>query len=427
MGRDMAVKPPSLRARMAATALLVSTLTAAVLVVGLQVLLGNSNTATAISRAQTRAAAAAATVEVTRGSVRVLEQRSKVLDQNVWVFDRDGSLLEGRLPQTDLARAVTALSGSSTSERRTIDEVVYVAQPVDRAGSRVATVVVAEDLEPYEKAERHSLWLSIVLGLTTVVVATAAAWMAATRSLRQVQAMTDLADDWREHDVGSRFDPGEGGDEIAHLGRTLDLMLDRIVDSLSAERRLTDEIAHELRTPLAVVLAEADLARLHATPEQAEGLDNIRAAAVRMRDSIDTMLSVARAHASGEERATVGLLMEALDLPPTAYDAVTLAAPVSPLVAAVRPLLENAERHGSGVPRVEVRRDGRTVVITVLDDGNGVAAADVERVFEPGHTTHGDGAGLGLSLARRMVRAVGGDLVARPGPGGRFEVRVPGR
>jgi two-component system, OmpR family, sensor kinase len=56
-----------------------------------------------------------------------------------------------------------------------------------------------------------------------------------------------------------------------------------------------------------------------------------------------------------------------------------------------------------------------------------VAAADVDLVFEPGHTTHGDGAGLGLSLARRMVRAVGGDLVARPGPGGRFEVRVPGR
>ena len=139
-----------------------------------------------------------------------------------------------------------------------------------------------------------------MLGLATVVVATAAAWVAATRSLRQVQAMADLADDWREHDVGRRFDPGEGGDEIAHLGRTLDQMLDRIVDSLSAERRLTDEIAHELRTPLAVVLAEADLARQHARPAaQREGLDNIHAAAVRMRDSIDTMLSVARAHSSG--------------------------------------------------------------------------------------------------------------------------------
>ena len=304
---------------------------------------------------------------------------------------------------------------------------MYVAQPVTRAGRQVATVVAAEDLEPYEKAERHSLWLSVVLGLVTVVFATAAAWVAATRSLRRVQAMADLADDWREHDVGRRFDPGEGGDEIAHLGRTLDQMLDRIVDSLSAERRLTDEIAHEMRTPLAVVLAEADLARQHATDAQREGLDNIHAAAVRMRDSIDTMLSVARAHSSGGDRTTVGQLMGALDLPRTPYDEVVLAAPVAPLAAAVRPLLENADRHGAGVPRVEVGRDGRTVVISVVDDGPGVDAEDLERVFEPGHTTHGDGSGLGLSLARRMVRAIGGDVVARPGPGGRFEVRVPAR
>jgi len=148
---------------------------------------------------------------------------------------------------------------------------------------------------------------------------------------------------------------------------------------------------------------------------------------VRMRDSIDTMLSVARTHASGGERATIGRLMTALDRPPTGDDALTVAAPLSPLVAAIRPLLDNAQRHGSGEARIEVRRDGRTVVITVLDDGDGVPAEDLERVFEPGHTTSVDGAGLGLSLARRMVRAVGGDIVARPGPGGRFEVRVPGR
>ena len=145
------------------------------------------------------------------------------------------------------------------------------------------------------------------------------------------------------------------------------------------------------------------------------------------RSSIDTLLSVARAHGSGGERATVGDLMVALDLPGTSYDDLALAAPVSPLVAAMRPLLENAERHGSGDPRVAVSRDGRTVVIAVTDDGPGVPADDVERVFEPGHTTSADGAGLGLSLARRMVRAVGGDVIARPGPGGRFEIRVPGR
>jgi two-component system, OmpR family, sensor kinase len=424
----MAVKPPSLRARMAAAALLVSTLTSALLVIGVQVLLAQSNDSTAHSRLASRAAAAAATVtRTTTGRIRVLEQRSTVLDQNVWIFGTDHALVDGRPGHGVSNPTVQRLGRLDAQHQETVDEVSYLALPVDRGGTRIATVVAAEDLEPYEKAERHSLWLTIALGASTVVVATAAAWAAATRSLRQVQAMADLADDWREHDVGRRFDPGEGGDEIAHLGRTLDLMLDRIVDSLSSERRLTDEIAHELRTPLSVVLAEADLARREATSDQREGLDSIHVAAVRMRDSIDTMLSVARTNTAGGERATIGRLMTALDRPPTGYDALTVAAPLSPLVAAIRPLLDNAQRHGSGEARIEVRRDGRTVVITVLDDGDGVPAEDLERVFEPGHTTSVDGAGLGLSLARRMVRAVGGDIVARPGPGGRFEVRVPGR
>lgn len=423
----MALRSGSLRARMGATAFLVSTLTAGLLVVGVQVLLATSNDATAHSRLTSRAQAAAATVVRTPQGVRVLEQRSAVLDQNVWVFDENGALIEGNLSQAALESTVEGLAASPEQRQVTVADTSFYILPVTRSGSQVATVVAAEYLEPYEGAERHSLWLSLLLGATTVAIATVAAWVAANRSLRQVQAMADLADDWRDHDTGARFDPGPGGDEIAHLGRTLDLMLDRIVEALSAERRLTDEIAHELRTPLAVVLAEADLARSTATGATREGLEAIHAAAVRMRDSVDTMLSVARAHARGSEGATVGELMASLGLPPSAYDDVVLAAPASPLTASVLPLLDNAERHGSGSTRVEVSRDGRTVVIAVLDDGPGVTDRELEAVFEPGHTTRADGSGLGLALARRMARTAGADLVARPGPGGRFEVRVPTR
>ena len=423
----VAVRSGSLRARMAASALLVSTLTAALLVIGVQLLLAASNDATAHSRLTSRAQAAAATVVSTPHGVRVLEQRSPVLDQNVWIFDENGTLIEGSLSQPALARTVRGVKASPEKRQVTLGDTSFYVLPVIRGGTQVATVVAAESLEPYEGAERHSLWLSMLLGATTVAVATVAAWVAATRSLRQVQAMADLADDWREHDTGARFDTGPGGDEIAHLGRTLDLMLDRIVEAITAERRLTDEIAHELRTPLSVVLAEADLARRTATGSTREALDAIYAAAVRMRDSIDTMLTVARAHARGSEGATVGELMSSLGLPPSSYDDVVLAAPASPLAASVRPLLDNAERHGAGSTRVEVSRDGRTVVIAVIDDGPGVAAGDLETVFQPGHTTRSDGSGLGLALARRMARTAGADLVARPGPGGRFEVRVPAR
>ena len=258
---------------------MVSTLTAVVLVVGVQVLLSRSNDTTVHSRLAARSAAAAATVVVHDGNVRVLEQQATALDQNVWIFGADGALLDGTLPTGIVGDEVTALSGSTTEQQVTNDDVSLMVRPVVRGGEQVGTVVAAEDLEPFEVAERHSLWLSMLLGVVTIVVATLAAWVAAGRSLRQVQSMAELADDWREHDPSARFDPGPGGDEIAHLGRTLDRMLDRIGDALAAERRLTDEIAHELRTPLAVVLAEADLARHTATPDQRESLDGIHAAA----------------------------------------------------------------------------------------------------------------------------------------------------
>jgi two-component system, OmpR family, sensor kinase len=309
-------------------------------VVGVQVVLARSNDAAIQSRLDARVSAAAATVVAGPHGIRILEQKTRLLDQNVWIFDMNAHLADGRLPQPQLERIVQSLAGATDQREKTVAGVTYLVRPVRRSGTQVATVVAAEDHDPYERAERSSVWLSVLLGLATVGIATAAAWVAATRSLRQVQAMADLADDWREHDIERRFDPGGGGDEIAHLGRTLDQMLDRIVDSLSAERRLTDEMAHELRTPLAVVLAEADLARQDATNAQREGLDNIHAAAVRMRDSIDTMLSVARNHSSGIERTTVGEVMRALGLPTTAYDGVALAAPAPPLVAAVRPLFE---------------------------------------------------------------------------------------
>jgi len=412
---------------MAATALMVSALASAGLVIGVQVLLARSNDATAHSRLTTRAEAAAATVVRTSSGTKVLEQRSPVLDQNVWIFDDRGTLIEGSLAQPALAQAVTGLASSRQQRQVTVDDISYYVLPVTRSGAPAATVVAAEYLEPYEQAEQHSLWLSLLLGAATVAIATGAAWVAATRALRTVSAMADLADDWQEHDTGARFDPGAGGDEIAHLGRTLDQMLDRIADALSSERRLTDEIAHELRTPLSVVLAEAELARRTAGPAEQQGLDAIHAAAHRMRDSIDTMLASARMHARGAGRATVGELMSTLGLPPTTYDTVVLAATTAPLAASMRPLLENAERHGGGTTRVEVTREGRSVVIAVLDDGPGVRPADLETVFQPGHTTHADGSGLGLALARRMARTAGADLVARAGPGGRFEVRVPTR
>ena len=415
----------SLRARLVATALLASTLTAVVLVVGLQVLLARSNDQAVRQRLEARIAAAETTVVRRHGEVTVLEG-ARQLDADLWVFDPTGRLVDGTLhrgPLADAVRRAAAHPGTGASSAG----FSLASREVVHASGPVATVVAAQDLAPYEASERHSLWLSLVLGLTTVLLTTGAAWVAATRSLRQVAEMAARADEWREHDRPQRFALGPGGDELTRLGRTLDRMLDRIHEALLAERRLTDEIAHELRTPLTVIRAEADLARSTATGDSHESLAAIIEAADQMRDAIDTMLAVARARAEGEgAHCTVAELLEAVGHEAPGQDTV-LAAPLAPLVAALRPLLDNARVHGGHPATVDVELGGEVAVVVVRDDGPGVAADDLERVFEPGHTTRAGsgGAGLGLPLSRRMARAVGADVVACPGPGGRFELRVP--
>ena len=94
------------------------------------------------------------------------------------------------------------------------------------------------------------------------------------------------------------------------------------------------------------------------------------------------------------------------------------------------PLIENACRYGRSSVTVSIERRDRAVVFEVVDDGQGVPAAERERIFEPGWRENGHrrsgGAGLGLPLARRLARAAGGDVRSEgDGPGGRFVAHLP--
>jgi signal transduction histidine kinase len=100
----------------------------------------------------------------------------------------------------------------------------------------------------------------------------------------------------------------------------------------------------------------------------------------------------------------------------------------------LQPVIENACRHGLGEVRVGVTTENGDVAVNVVDDGPGVSPGDREHIFEPGvrtgtgnggGTAGAGGAGLGLPLARRLARAAGGDVLAEPGSGGRFLIRLP--
>jgi two-component system, OmpR family, sensor kinase len=431
-----------LRGRLVATTVAAALAAVTVLVVALQLLLAHQSSRDSLTALEGRADAAATTVRFSGDRARVLEMPADSLDQNIWIYDAAGRRIDGTEPPRRVRAQVARLSSSGSERDVVVDGGIrLLARPVPREGSGQigAVVVAALDLAPYESAERRGLVVSLGLGLITVVGAGAAAWAACGYALRQVRRMARRADEWREHDLAGRFELGAPRDELTELADTLDRMLDRIAQAILAERRLTDEVAHELRTPLTVIRSEAQLALVEAGPQgpSTASLDAIVAATDRMAASIRTMLSVARsAHADeatcgtaevlGEVRAHVTDGLEVrVEVDDPGSDDVLLAAPLRVVGAAVVPLLDNAVRHAATRVRVHVTVEARRVLLHVEDDGDGVDGDRRDRIFEPGHSTAPDGAGLGLSLSRRLAHSIGGEVDERGDAHGHFVLSVP--
>lgn len=397
---------------------------------------------------ETRVRVEAAALEVRDGRVDVTDTAAGVdMETRVWVF-QDGERLKGPRVDPAVERAARALAARGEGavevpEHRTR----LLAQPVMSGRTAVGTVVAGVSLAPYRRIEIRALATSIVLAVVLILAAAGATLLFLRLALGPVARMTRDAANWSEHDLDRRFDQGPPRDEITQLASTLDDMLDRLAAAVRRERHLTAEISHELRTPLTQIQAEVDLAlrrpRDDATYRAA--LEEVRAGANRLTATIETLLATARQEA-GVPRGASDVVAAAR----TAVDAcaelaerrgVRLAlAPADGRVFArvadgvveriIQPLVENACVHAATAVSVSTAQAGGHVEVVVSDDGAGVADDDVEMIFEPGHRAGPDrghaGAGLGLSLARRLARAAGGDVRAAAGPPGRFTVELPG-
>jgi two-component system OmpR family sensor kinase len=281
---------------------------------------------------------------------------------------------------------------------------------------------------------------AFVLGVGLLVVRRAVG-----KALQPVAGMTAAAADWSEHDLDRRFNLGPSRDELTALSATLDGLLARIAASVRHEQRFSAEMAHELRTPLAGLRGETELAlrRRDLAPHVRESFEAILRAADRTQRVIDTLLAAARRDAgpatgsadAAEVVRAAGEEVQAAAL--SAGVSVSVHAPDRPArvgvdhdlaVQALNPLLDNAIRHARSSVRVAATAEVDMVVLRVFDDGDGVSPDERETIFIAGHSGSGDGygAGLGLPLARRLARSGGGDVeLGQAGSGGCFELRLP--
>ena len=440
----------TLRGRLTALALLAALGAVTVLTIAFNVLLDRSLNADANSRARSLAAAAAATVGYENGQVRAHEAVDDALvDRRVWIYD--GTRAVERAPASaDVQRAADALAGSA----HVFDDVpgrdvrLYAA-PVTVGGRQVGTVVAAQSLTAYDRTTDIALGGSLMLAAVLLGTVGVLTWITVGRALDPVREMTASAAEWSENDPTRRFGVIPRPDELGDLARTFDALLDRVAASLRHEQRLSAELSHELRTPLARIVAEIELLqRRERSPEdRADAYGVIARSAEQMSGILETLMAAARAESHPHVgRSEMGGVLDAVAdewAPSLAECDVTLEVrhPDAPMMAGVdrevverivAPLIDNALRYARTRIVVSAASDDGAVVLSVADDGPGVAPEARDQVFEPGvragaENGHG-GAGLGLPLARRLAKAVGGDVTLAPaaaGAGAEFQVRLP--
>jgi signal transduction histidine kinase len=362
------------------------------------------------------------------------------------VFAADGSLVAGSV-DPDAREAALRLGRAGQAETQTVadDATRLLAVPFRTSRGARGTMVVGAETAPYERSELYALLATATLGVLVIAASAVIALRVTREALRPVAQMAERAAEWSEHDLDHRFDLGPPTNELAALGQILDRLLDRVASVILAEQRLTAELAHELRTPLTSIKGAADLALMRGVEDPAVGreLAQISESASAMAGVIGTLLDISRDGAAsathlscraadvlGEAEAALpdGVALEVRANGSTAR----IAAPREVVARAVQPLVDNAVQHAASLVVLEAVDHDDRVDLAVSDDGPGIDAARRAALFDPGVSHREGGAGLGLGIARRVARSLGGDVrVEDPGPdgppGARFVVSLPRR
>jgi two-component system OmpR family sensor kinase len=318
-------------------------------------------------------------------------------------------------------------------------------RPVGTAGD-VLTVAL-----PYAAVERASSRQLIVLGAAApllVVVLAGLGWTLVRAALRPVDTLTREAAAITTLESGRRLPAVPGDDEIARLAATLDAMLARLAVAFARERAFVDDASHELRTPVAVLRGEIELA-LSAQDDPDEVRRSLLAAqaqVTRLARLAEDLLLLARERAGSlvvhrepvdlvdlvvAEAATLG---PAMGLAVTVRgDPVVVEADADRLRQVLANLAANSAAAGAARVAVGIEVERGWVRMEWADDGPGFPPDVLESAFErfvrgAGSRAKASGAGLGLSIVRAVVTAHGGSAQIRNGPplsGGVVVVRLP--
>jgi len=264
--------------------------------------------------------------------------------------------------------------------------------------------------------------------------------------------MTNTARGIHAHQLTERMDLNGVDSEIAELGTVLNEMLDRLGGSIDQQKRFTADASHELRTPLSVILSSSELAlsKPRSVQEYREHLEKCQRAATRMRNLVESLLTLARVDASPatETHTRIDILQIVNDsihlLEPIAIEhSVRIVNEVksnfvlgdsNQLGQAFVNLISNAIKYNSpgGSVTIQSSRDDSILLVEFIDTGLGIPEQDLPHVFErfyrvdQARSRVQGGTGLGLSITERIIQSHGGEIGVRSklGEGSTFWIKL---
>jgi heavy metal sensor kinase len=301
-----------------------------------------------------------------------------------------------------------------------------------------------------KELDRTALNLTAI-GSLILLVGLAGGWWFVSCALRPVENISSAAVKISAGDLSQRINVAEAESELGQLAAVLNSTFARLEAAFAQQKQFTSDAAHELRTPVAVIMTQAQtaLTRERTAPEYRETIEACQRAAQRMRRLIESLLALARLDAGQEV-----LKRLRFDFSKTVSDCVELVKPIAEergvkiftelsaleitgdserLAQVITNLLTNAIQYNlpDGEVRLKLESQDGMAVLTVRDTGQGIEAEDLPRVFErfyradKSRSTGGNG--LGLAISKVVVEAHGGtiEVSSKENAGTTFRVRLP--
>jgi len=306
-------------------------------------------------------------------------------------------------------------------------------------GNEFVTIFVGISLADFQaEANRFQKAFLVVTPLALLLLA-AGGWLLATRALRPIAVITRTAEGISAQDLSRRVPSMNADAELARLVDVINGMLDRLQRSYNQAIRFSGDAAHELQTPLTVLQGELDNAVQAAVPgsEEQQRYSGLLEDVQRLKAITQKLLLLARADAGrlalnptqvdlsallASAVEDVEIMAPHLKIEQTIQPDVRVSADEALLGQVIRNMTTNAVKYNQddGLIRFELKATDGTARFTLTNTGHPIPPEEREKIFDrfyrvdKSHSRKIDGSGLGLSLAREIARAHGGDVVLDP-------------